>query len=165
MSFLQDWVLVKLQIYIVYYKCFEVSRAEIFQSICRWLLLGITSHNTAIVHFPWYYRKQYNIQHHHLIEDLLQKQSDIRALRKSCFEIFWKLTEALLQWNTFSILKFLVTTRVFLFLSVFLFWEAGYQRDTISKSNWKFCKTPRKTSMMEPIYDRANIESRQFATY
>ena len=48
----------------------------------------------------WCNRKQCHIQHHNLI-DLLQKQSDICALRKSCFEIFWKLTEALPQWNTF----------------------------------------------------------------
>ena len=137
---------------------FEIPRAEIFQFF-RWLLLGITSHYTAIFHFTWYNRKQYNIQHHNLIDIGAGeiKQPDIGALRKSCFEIFWKLTEALLRWNTFSILKFLVATRVFLFLFDFLIWEA--------ETPIKFCKTPRKMSMMEPIYDIANIESCQFTTY
>ena len=99
----QHLFLVKLQIYILFLGMFWNFYNWNFYnwSICRWLLLGVTSHYTAIFHFPWYNREQYDIQHHNLIEDLLQKQSNIRALRKSYFETFWKLTEALLRWKTF----------------------------------------------------------------
>ena len=122
----QHLFLVKLQIYILFLGMFWNFYNWNFYnwSICRWLLLGVTSHYTAIFHFPWYNREQYDIQHHNLIEDLLQKQSNIRALRKSYFETFWKLTEALLRWKTFKILKFLVANIVFLFHFYFLFWEA-----------------------------------------
>ena len=123
----QHWVIVNSQIYF-FRNVLKFLELKFFKASADDCFYVLHHHYTAIFHFNWCNRTQYDIQHHKLIDDLLQKQSDIAALRKRCFEIFWKLTEALLRWNTFWILKFLVAIIVFLFLFDFFNWEADYQR-------------------------------------
>ena len=74
------------------------------------------------------------------------------------------MIQSMLQWNTFQILEFLAAVIVFVFLLIFDF-EKKTATDAISKAVLKILQNSKENIYMESIFDRANIESCQFATY
>ena len=88
----QHWVMVNSQIYF-FRNVLKFLELNFFKASADDYFYVLHHHYTAIFRFNWCNRTHYDIQHHKLIDDLLQKQSDIVAMRKRCFEIFWKFWE------------------------------------------------------------------------